>query len=268
MAPDLDGPAHHRGVDGAGRDGVDRDAVRSKIERERLGQRDDPALGGDVVGHPPRARLRGRRRDGHDASPPPPPPCRAPRPAGSGRSRTRLTAIMRSQASAVMSRKSSNPSIPALVTMISTGPRSRRTSSSAASTAERSLTSTATPTRGEAVGLELLGRLRRGRVADNVEDGDLASLLSEVPADGPAHARAAPGDHATRLTSDHLSPCRPALVAPPRRSGAPRPRPVRRLVATIAPARAAPSHQPARDRAGRVGRCYGRSTFLSSVPSA
>ena len=54
----------------------------------------------------------------------------------------RLTAIMRSHASGVMSRNSVKPSIPALVTMISIGPRADRTSSRAVSMAARSLTST------------------------------------------------------------------------------------------------------------------------------
>ena len=62
----------------------------------------------------------------------------------------RLTAIIRSHASAVMSRNSVKPSIPALVTMISTGPRAERTSSRAASMAARSLTSTAAGGRGPA----------------------------------------------------------------------------------------------------------------------
>ena len=57
----------------------------------------------------------------------------------------RLTAIMRSHVSASMSRKSANPSMPALVTMIPTGPKAERTSSSAASMAARSLTSTRAP---------------------------------------------------------------------------------------------------------------------------
>ena len=49
---------------------------------------------------------------------------------------------MRSHASGVMSRNSVKPSIPALVTMISTGPKAERTSSRAVSMAARSLTST------------------------------------------------------------------------------------------------------------------------------
>src|SRR5579864_1217440 len=54
----------------------------------------------------------------------------------------RLTARMRSQASGVMSVNAMNPSMPALVTSTSTGPRAWRTLSSAASTDARSLTST------------------------------------------------------------------------------------------------------------------------------
>ena len=54
----------------------------------------------------------------------------------------RLTASIRSQVSAVMSVKDRNSSRPALVTRISTGPRSLRTFASASSTPARSVTST------------------------------------------------------------------------------------------------------------------------------
>src|SRR5262245_18673274 len=57
----------------------------------------------------------------------------------------RLTARTRPQRSGVMSRKDSNASTPALVTMISTRPSSARTFSSAPSTASRSVTSTCAP---------------------------------------------------------------------------------------------------------------------------
>ena len=43
--------------------------LRRQVEGQRLGQRDDATLGGDVVRHPSGARLRGRGGDRHDATP-------------------------------------------------------------------------------------------------------------------------------------------------------------------------------------------------------
>ena len=79
------------------------------------------------------------------------------------------------------------PSMPALVTMISTGPRAERTSSRAASTATRSLTSTAA---AHAVPPEAVSSRRPGGGGGvDVEHGD------RVPASG-------------QLAADGLDPCR------------------------------------------------------------
>ena len=83
----------------------------AKIERERLGQRDDPALRGDVVGHPFRARLRGGRRDRDDAAPP------GRHHVGYGRLHAvkgtrQVDGEMRSQAATSMSRNFTKPSMP------------------------------------------------------------------------------------------------------------------------------------------------------------
>ena len=67
--PRLDGPPHHGGVDDAGRNGVHGDAMRGQVERQRLGEGDDAALGGHVVRHVPRPRLGRRGRDRHDPAP-------------------------------------------------------------------------------------------------------------------------------------------------------------------------------------------------------
>ena len=63
------GAPAHRGVDRAGRDGVDGDAARPELERQRLGQRDHATLRRRVVTHHRRPRLRARRRDVHDPAP-------------------------------------------------------------------------------------------------------------------------------------------------------------------------------------------------------
>src|SRR3954451_24337208 len=62
------GPGH-RGVDKARSDRVDGDALAGEVDRERLGERDHPALRRRVVGHVGGTRLRARRRDRHDAPP-------------------------------------------------------------------------------------------------------------------------------------------------------------------------------------------------------
>ena len=117
--------------------------LRRVLDRQRLGEPDDAALRRDVVRHAVGARLRARRRDRDD-----------PAPAGREHVGDRgLDAVERagevdrracaSHASSVMSVNDSNSSMPALVTMISIGPSSARTFASAASTAARSVTSTA-----------------------------------------------------------------------------------------------------------------------------
>ena len=68
----------------------------------------------------------------------------------------RLTAMIRSHVSAVMSSSGSNDSMPALVTRISTGPSSARTRANAASTEARSATSTSTA-------IDLAARVGRAR---------------------------------------------------------------------------------------------------------
>ena len=113
-----------------------------------------------------------------------------------------------------MSRKSSNPSMPALVTMIPIGPKRLRTSSERGVDGGPVADVDAGAERGAALGLHLLRHLVGGLAVD-VEHGDLAALPGQVLADGPAHARAAPGDHRDPA---HL---RPQLSLPAHLTGQP-----------------------------------------------
>ena len=130
----------------------------------------------------------------------------------------RLTAIMRSHASAVMSRNSVKPSIPALVTMISTGPKAERTSSRAVSMAARSLTST-TPARAVPPEPVISAGHRGGGVAVDVEHADPVAPLGQLAADGPAHAGPTTGDdcdaaHRRPLLAMRASPSFSASTSP------------------------------------------------------
>src|SRR5437868_1010235 len=63
------GRPQHRRVYEARRNGVDGDALRAKLQGERLGEADDAGLGRYVVGHQRLAALGARRRDVDDAPP-------------------------------------------------------------------------------------------------------------------------------------------------------------------------------------------------------
>ncbi len=126
----------------------------------------------------------------------------------------RLTAIIRSQASALISRKSSNPSMPALVTMIPTGPNAVRTSSSVASMAARSLTSTAAPS-----------ALPPSAATSSATAPAASPLMSSTATLFPGRARwwqmarpmpePPPVTTATRLTCDSRLPCRRSSFVSP-----------------------------------------------------
>ena len=61
-------PGRHGRVDDARHQGVDADALRGVVDGDRLGERGDGALGGDIGGVLARARLRELRADGHDGA--------------------------------------------------------------------------------------------------------------------------------------------------------------------------------------------------------
>ena len=122
----------------------------------------------------------------------------------------RLTAIMRSHASGVMSRNDSKPSMPALVTRIPTVPKR------APDRVQRSENGGAVADvdprchGGGAIGLELLGHAVGGILVD-VQHRDPVPPPGQVPADGRAHARAAASDD-----------CDPAHVPTPTRTSSSR----------------------------------------------
>ena len=105
----------------------------------------------------------------------------------------RLTATIRSHFSAVMSASGSNDSMPALVTMISTGPSSARTRANAASTDARSATSTVDADRSGVRSLELCCR-GNGCRAVEVEHGDAVTVGGELAGGAESDAGRAPGD--------------------------------------------------------------------------
>ena len=81
--------------------------------------------------------------------------------------------------SGVMSSTASNDSMPALVTRISTGPRSARTRANAASTDPRSATSTSTASAVPPLARSSAGGPRRGR-AVAVDDRDPVAVGDEL----------------------------------------------------------------------------------------
>ena len=113
----------------------------------------------------------------------------------------RLTAMIRSHASTVRSVNFTKPSIPALVTRIPIGPNAPRERSIAASTAVRSLTSTATAS-ARPPSASISFATRSAAVGVDVEDGHAVTLPGQAVADGLAHARTAARDHrrSSRLT--------------------------------------------------------------------
>ena len=253
--PRLHRSAHHRRVDGARRDCVHRDAERGEIEGERLGQCDDPALRCDVVRHTPGARLRGGRRDGHDA-----PPLRLHH-VGNGR----LHAVERA---GEVDRQHALPGcdvdLEEVDEALDAGARNHDPHwstelaagrSSAASTAARSLTSTGAAT------------ARPPSASTSLATCSVASpSMSSTATRWPCRARwwqmarpmpdPPPVTTATRLTCGPLA-CRLPLAQPPIGAWA-RPGPTLVLVGPVG----------AENRAGRVGRCYGECNILSTVPSA
>ena len=105
----------------------------------------------------------------------------------------RLTAIMRSHASAVMSRKSAKPSIPALghhdLDRPEGGPHRVEGGLDGGPVADVDHGGA----RRAAGGGDLLGH-RLGRIAIDVEHRDLPTGVGQLVADGPAHAGPTAGD--------------------------------------------------------------------------
>ena len=101
--------------------------------------------------------------------------------------------MMRSQISGVMSSRLSNDSMPALVTRISTGPSSARTSANAGVDRRPVGDVDLDRQRRAAGGRELVGGRLRGR-AVTVEDGHAVTVGDEPPGDAEADARGPTGD--------------------------------------------------------------------------
>ena len=105
----------------------------------------------------------------------------------------RFTAIMAFHASRVMSVNAANAAMPALVTMIATGPSSRRTAASAPSTADAVRHVDRAPERLHAAAAQVVGGVF-GRVAFEVEDRDPVPPLAEVACHRLTDAGSTAGD--------------------------------------------------------------------------